>query len=90
MSSTLPAPHNGEESNAARSRPPEKPPLLRATSTVRSIRRRSRSLAMSLLRKFTRLHLEKGGSSAPRRSRTNCQRRSMTIASIASSSETPL
>jgi hypothetical protein len=72
VSSTLPAPHNGEESSAARSRPPEKPPFRLATGTVRSIRRRSSSLSMSLLRKFTSVHLEKGGSSSPRRSRTNC------------------
>jgi hypothetical protein len=34
--------------------------------------------------------LENGGSSAPRQSRTSCQRRSITVASITSSSLTPV
>jgi hypothetical protein len=33
---------------------------------------------------------EKGGSSAPMQSRTSCQRRSITVASIISSSQTPV
>ena len=51
---------------------------------------RNRTLTLLPAKEFTRLHLRNGGSSDPEQSKTNYQRRSITIASIASSSETPV
>jgi hypothetical protein len=88
VSSTRPAPHNGLESSAARSARAPNPFVRAASSTVRSTSRRSRSDSISRLRNPTRAPLENGGSSAPMQSRTSCQRRSITVASITSSSLT--
>ena len=90
VSSTRPAPHSGDESSAARSARAPNPPVRAASSTVRSISRRSRFFSISRLRNPTRVPLENGGSSAFMQSRTSCQRRSITVASITSSSLTPV
>jgi len=88
VSSTRPAPHSGEESSAARSARAPNPFVAAASTTVRSISRRSRFFSISRLRNATRVPLENGGSSAFMQSRTSCQRRSITVASITSSSLT--
>ena len=90
MSSTLPAPHKGELSRAARSRLLEKPP------SALSDRNRALDQApveVALDEPFAEVHQTPFGERrllGPRQSRTNCQRRSITIASIASWSETPV
>jgi hypothetical protein len=60
-----------------------------ASSTVRSISRRPRSCSISRRRNETKVPLENGGWPASRQSSTSCQRRSITVASITSSSLTP-
>ena len=90
VSSTRPAPHNGDESSAARSARAPNPFVAAASSTVRSISRRSRLCSISRARNPTRVPFENGGSSAPMQSSTSCHRRSITVASITSSSLTPV
>jgi hypothetical protein len=50
----------------------------------------SRFAAISRFRKFCNVPLANGGWSTSRQSSTNCQRRSITVASITSSSEAPV
>jgi hypothetical protein len=86
----LPAPHNGLASNAARNARSPNPPLALASATVCSTSRRSSPAAISRARKPTSVPLENGARSASRQSNTSCQRRSITVASITSSSLAPV
>ncbi len=79
MSSTRPAPHRGLESTAARSARTPNPSVAAASSTVRSISRRSRSRSISQARNETKVPSENGGSSAPKQSSTSCQRQSQNV-----------
>jgi hypothetical protein len=90
VSSTLPAPHKGLASNAARNARAPNPPEARASWMVRSTSRRSSWWAISRARNPTSVPLLNGGRSASRQSNTSCQRRSITVASITSSSEAPV
>jgi hypothetical protein len=71
-------------------RPVAKPTVGLASATVCSTSRRSSPWAISRARKPTSVPLENGGWVASRQSNTSCQRRSITVASITSSSEAPV
>jgi hypothetical protein len=63
VSSTLPAPHKGLESNAARSLPAATRPVsCPSSATVRATSRRSSSWAISRARKLTSVALEYGAT----------------------------
>jgi hypothetical protein len=89
VSSTRPAPQIGLLSSAARNARPPKPPRRSASATVRSTSRRSASRSISRRRNATSVPLLNGGRLASRQSSTSCQRRSIVVASITSSSEQP-
>jgi hypothetical protein len=91
VSSTLPAPHSGLESSAARSLPPATRPVsCPYNPTVRPTSRRSSWWAISRARKPTSVVFENGAWAWSMQSTTSCQRRSITIASSTSSSEAPV
>jgi hypothetical protein len=91
VSSTRPAPHNGLESSAARSLPPAtRPVACPYNSTVRATSRRSSPSAISRARNIPRVAFENGAWAWSMQSNTNCQRRSITVASITSSSLAPV
>ena len=83
-------PTRGLLSSAARRPRGLTPPCCCARSTVRSISRRSRSCAISARRKPTSVPLLNGTASLSRQASTSCQRRSSWLASITSSSDTPV
>ena len=86
----LAAPHSGLLSSAARKRLGPKAPLSCATSIVRSISRRSHRGRSAAGGRRSASPLLNGGSAQSRQSSTSCQRRSIVVASITSSSETPV
>jgi hypothetical protein len=90
VSFTRPAPHNGEESSAARSARAPNPFLAAANSTVRSTSHRSRLRSISRARNETKVPFENGDAPASKQSSTSYQRRSITVASITSSSLAPV
>ena len=88
VSSTRPAPTNGDESSAARKACQPKRPVCFASATVRSNSFWSRLCAIIRSRNFTNAPWEKGASDAPRQPSTNCQRWSTRAVMTASASPT--
>ena len=88
VSSTRPAPTNGDESSAARKACQPKRPVCFASATVRSNNFWSRLCAIIRSRNFTNAPWEKGASDAPRQPSTNCQRWSTRAVMTASASPT--
>ena len=88
VSSTRPAPTNGDESSAARNACHPNRPVCFASATVRSSSFRSRSCAIIRSRNFTSAPCENGASVAPRHPSTNCHRWSTRAVITASASPT--